>query len=806
MKVEKNVMYKNPFPVTAVASFNNDMQNDMIVETAAIKELKEIVDKWILNENDGITVAVQGEYGTGKTQLAIEMQRYIRKIDDKKYHFICLESPSGSFLEMYKNRFLIEITKEQVLERLEECYCEIILNNIKQDEIYRKVLQEKGNIKSIEFIEQFGLAKSKYDSLFAEQMQNATKNVKFVPALLLLLEARFEREVWAWFGGAEPSEAMQERGVRCSISDDAMALEALGVFAFLFGQRGHYFILFIDEMEKIVSSTDKTKGNSFKALKKLLETVKATKSMLILCGLPDFYITLPKDTQQRIAYQIRTDGITLSEIEEYIYNANEKVNDVKNIIPFNNANLEEMLDISNGNIRTIIRLLYHAGNWYIENRSEIDEKALHDILDNAYGTFNLSGAKRRLEQIFVSKGWMYEEKKSVKSDLNVLIDFWLPSALTKKGKVENGIEIYLVQNVLSEDTFKQIKERISGNANNCKICVVEGFINECFNKGLLEVATHVIRYRMSEFSEFFISVIEGEKAKLENNIKKNEFGIINEKIEQLSRIVNNAVNEMNEKYINRQEFYYLLRKLSNVQEEGIYSLPEKESEFYLLIFEIQKIIDIFEKGRNERYEMGVLYLFREFSYILYYIIEKPQKLQIPIGIADIHEVYKNVDMLVERFSRNCSFLFNKAVDKYNFILKYLSRGCDEKEKVVYVSKENENDMFLLDMVYDEDFFSASNMMKRVSQNFCAELLIGKSRIIEKYERIFVSVYSLMYEIEPSIVSGEKVEFDMEILREYYDVLRRYFKGNRMYDSGKYLGILFENYENGLRRIVFGHEF
>ena len=38
-----NNKYKNPFPVTAVANFYNNMQNSLIVETNVIKEMKEIV-------------------------------------------------------------------------------------------------------------------------------------------------------------------------------------------------------------------------------------------------------------------------------------------------------------------------------------------------------------------------------------------------------------------------------------------------------------------------------------------------------------------------------------------------------------------------------------------------------------------------------------------------------------------------------------------------------------------------------------------------------------------------------------------
>ena len=103
-------------------------------------------------------------------------------------------------------------------------------------------------------------------------------------------------------------------------------------------------VLFIDEMEKIVSNTEETKQESFEALKKLFETVKATKSMLILCGLPDYYDAFPKDAKQRVGFEIKTKAITLPEIKEYISNANKRYNGIESCFPFSDSLLNNILD------------------------------------------------------------------------------------------------------------------------------------------------------------------------------------------------------------------------------------------------------------------------------------------------------------------------------------------------------------------------------------------------------------------------------------------------------------------------------
>lgn len=788
--------YKNPFPVTAVANFHNDRQNDMIVRTKAIKQMEEIIEHWVSDKSDGITVVVQGEYGTGKTQLAIQMQRYIRQYGSAQYHFICLDSPSAGFLEMYKNRFLYELTKEEVLNRLEDCYREIIIEDLKKDRIYKAFIQEREDIKSQELIEKLGLAKSKYDAIFESKLERVTKNVKFVPALLLLLDLGFKEDAWNWFNGDEPSEAMRERGVRFSINDDATALESIGIFAFLFGQQGHTFVLFIDEVEKIVSSTEKIGADSFEALKKLIETTKATKSMLILCGLPDHYAALPKDVRQRIACRVKTERIVLPEIEEYVKNANENVNNERNCNPFSTRNLEDILNISNGNIRSAIRILYHSGNWYMKNQSVIDEKAMRDILADTFGSFEISDIKKGLIQIFISKGWTYEDNKFYG---NTEIDFWLPSEHTEREMLNNGIEIYLIQNILSEKDYDAVCERTGSGENNCQIFIIEGFINEKYLERLSGGNRHVLKYRAPEFRELLITLIEGEKIKRDAGIKQNEYSVINEKMEQLSKNLMKSINDLNKNFIGKQEFYYFMKSFLDMRQGEFYVLPDKDSEFYLLINEINKVIDSYNKDRNDRDGIGALYLLREFSYILYYVSDKQEKLQISIKNVSIYEVCRNVHRLVTLICQNNSSKLRKATSRYRFVLDYLCEEDEEKTKHFFsVNKQN---TLLWDVAYDDDFHSISKQIKQVSQNFCAELLIRRPEIIERYEGIFISFYCFIYVTEPAVIRGEMVTVDMEILREYCDLLRRYFKGYWIDDLGQVLYELFDSYAKQLRRII-----
>ena len=803
--VERQESYINPFPVTAVANFYNNIQNSLIVETGAIKRTKEIVQNWIISNSDGITIAIQGEYGTGKTQLAIELRKYIRGYSENKYHFICLDNPSISFLEMYKNRFLNELSKMQVLERLEECYFDIVLSELENDDLYRGIIQRKRKLlKSVELIEQLGLPKSKYDRIFEKKLKSVTENARFVPALLLLMMPQFEDEMWEWFNGAEPSDALRERNVDFSMNSDTFALEAIGVFAFLFGQQGHRFVLFIDEMEKIVSNTEETKQESFEALKKLFETVKATKSMLILCGLPDYYDAFPKDAKQRVGFEIKTKAITLPEIKEYISNANKRYNGIESCFPFSDSLLNNILDFSKGNIRTIIRILYHSGNWYIDNKLDIDENALCVILKNAYGTFDTSNVSAVLNQIFISKGWLFEEKKIFKCDKKeMIIDYWIPSVLTKKDTIEKGIEVYIIQNVVSNDEYKIIDAKICKNTNNLKLLIVEGFISEKFYELLLKKVKHIMKFGANNFNELFVSVIENERARYENELNKDNLLITNEKIEQLSRIVNRAIVDINQNFIGKQEFYYFMKKFLDKENSTFYEIPDKDSEFYLTISEIQRVIESIRDldiRKIDEYELGVLYFVREINYIIFYMAEEPQKMQISYSYRNVYEGCNQLLKIVQNIANNSGTFFYKKFKKYEFLLKYLCQTFELDERKKYVFREGRFINPFLEESYSKyNLLEASNRIKQVSQNFCAYILIDFPDVLDEYSNLFIHFYYFMYVIEPKIIHKGESTFSLEILREYYDLIKRYTRKHNNIISLESLSILFENYERELRR-------
>ena len=185
-------------------------------------------------------------------------------------------------------------------------------------------------------VNDFGLMESKFERELHKKLERVTEQSDFGTALLLLRNPEFQAAVWEWLQGAQPDIILQERGISRQIADDAAALEAIGVMAFLYGQQGHRFILFIDEIEKILSFSAAFQPDeaTILALKKLMEVMSQTRAMLVLIGLPEFQEFLPEDARQRITSIVHPSALSVDEIEKYIREAKQRATGTGGIDPF----------------------------------------------------------------------------------------------------------------------------------------------------------------------------------------------------------------------------------------------------------------------------------------------------------------------------------------------------------------------------------------------------------------------------------------------------------------------------------------
>jgi Cdc6-like AAA superfamily ATPase len=540
---ENGENFLNPFPATAVARLAKGAKELLTIETEAFIQLKSQINDYLIRKDDyGKTICIVGEYGTGKTHLALEVLSIIEELGDKTLHSFYLDAPSDNFLELYRKRFLPKLNRTQVLTRLDECYADVVAAELENDEIYFDISSKlkRREISAFDVVRKLGLMESKIQRQFEERLKHITEDPCFSMAFTLFHEPEFETFIWDWFNGKAPDKVLKERGITKTIDTDALALETIGVLAFLFGQQGHRFILMIDELEKVFSSTGKHFPNeaTMLAFKKLFEAIGKTKALLVLSGLPEFYEALPLDAQQRISALIHPSSLTTENVIAYIRRANKKLinNDV--LKPFSTEIAQYISSITGGNARKVVRICYHAfQNALIENKL-VTRQIVEDVAQEQFGGQSKEDVHSEILQVIERRGWLFESEK-IFEDGNEQQKAKLFLPISEGG---DGIALTIVQDIFSKEDCAQIirnttflKKESKEGIRVASVLVVGGYLADNLLNELNESFNRVIIYKLRHFKNDLDSALTGLRIKIEERSKENDIAVIKKKLEQLDR-------------------------------------------------------------------------------------------------------------------------------------------------------------------------------------------------------------------------------------------------------------------------------
>jgi len=650
----------NPFPATAVARLAKGARELLTIETEAFTQVKTQLNDYLRRKDDyGKTICIVGEYGTGKTHLALEVLRIIEESGDKTLHSFYLDAPSDNFLELYRKRFLPKLNRMQVLNRLDECYADVVAAELQGDKIYFEVSSKLKNreISALDVVQKLGLMESKIQRQFEERLKHITEDPCFSTAFTLFQKSEFEPFIWDWFNGNPPDKALKERGITKTIDTDALALETIGVLAFLFGQQGHRFILMIDELEKVFSSTGKQFPDeaTMLAFKKLFEAIGKTKALLVLSGLPDFYEALPTDAQQRISVLIQPSSLTAECVVAYIRKANKKVINKDLLKPFSTDVAKYISTITGGNARKVVRICYHAfQNSLIENKL-VTRQIVEEVAQEQFGGQSKEDVHSEILQVIERRGWLLENEKVFKEgNEQQKAHFFLPI-----GEEGNGIAVTIVKDVFSKEDCAQIiknttflKKESDEGIKVASVLVVGGYLADNLLDDLNKSFSRVIAYSLRHFRNDLDSALTGFRIKIEERAKESDIAVIKKKLEQLDRqyrslrdIINNELPTKRDLLTSIQLGF--MTGPGSLQKNRFSSVPQERVSAFYPIFSLfdeldnmitnpfhsiypmryrkGPIFEIFYDMKEGSSSFGQFYFLQEMVYLFYDLITFPQK-------------------------------------------------------------------------------------------------------------------------------------------------------------------------------------
>ncbi|TMQ91030.1 hypothetical protein ETD83_32775 [Actinomadura soli] len=534
----------NPFPAAAVAR-RTALSDDLItVPTAAIRQALSFADDYLAGWKadggaraaSGNVVAVVGEYGMGKTHLALELLRHISRAAGQDVRHLYLDAPADTFLALYKQRFVAELTKDELRQRVQEYYADLVADSLSQSKLTDHAAQRLRNreVQAEAVIERLGLMENVFIQKLRQRLRAITENEAFATALTLFLQPEFEYAVWEWLRGHVPDQALVERGITTAIDTDTAALEAIGVVAFLYGRQSRRFVLVIDELEKVLSSPHSPGTDTARAFKKLLEVFGAARAFLVLCGLPDFLEALPEDVRQRVGCIVRPSALSPTETRQYILDSQERAGQPRELAPFTEATVDYLVTLASGNARTIVKLCYHGYRMARARGTNVTQAVIREVAREQFQLATQDDVRSEIARVLDLGGWLFQAQAAPKGT-KARADFWVVH-----GEDGGGCAVLIADSVLGQKDAsvlaKQVEKVKDGREDRAVLLVVNGYLAETAIPALSGAGDRPpLVHSQRRFAEDFDAAIKGVMQRLEATDRESELKILRQQIDRLGR-------------------------------------------------------------------------------------------------------------------------------------------------------------------------------------------------------------------------------------------------------------------------------
>lgn len=528
----------NPFSSTAIASVTDSDVDPYTLQTDATRTALQCLDTYLQSEpgapNDLNVIAIVGEYGTGKTHIVDTLLRHARLTSPDTFGMY-VDAPLATFLDLYRERFITKLDPFDVWARVEECYADVVADFLSGPELSEKVaygLRARA-VDPRRAVEIFGLPENLFQEGLRAKLREVTRTDDFATVLSLAVDPHFYDAVWGWLCGREPDEVLRDRGVSTKIGSEALALEAIGVFALLYGSQNHKFILVIDELEKVLAHRPLDEAGV--AFQKLLTVFRKSGGFLILSGLPDFRDALPASARERIDRVVNTAPLTEEEARNLIVGLQELASGEPTLSPFRDDIVRYLVKLCGGVVRKIIRLCHSAYNLASERGGDVTVSMVEEAAGEPYGRLeDTHYAIRRLLDAHlglqhVTRHMLVGEAEASRAD------FWI-----RVGDTGAGCALVIAEAVLTEGDVDELAERASAireAASHCEVLVlVAGFLAANLTDSLQRAfdAEPMVYEDTPRFTENFLLWINESIKRVTTSARVETMRLIHDRVDLIS--------------------------------------------------------------------------------------------------------------------------------------------------------------------------------------------------------------------------------------------------------------------------------
>ena len=465
-------------------------------------------------------LGVRGDHGSGKTHAI----RYAMKQADAEatkrdvpLFQIYLKIEGPSLIEAYRSA-LRQISLAH-LRRLSLSFIgRTAINRVREDYGDTERAAEETELIQADPEHAYKLFRDYFVGQGAVEVTNAEELTKeaggfddFQRALSYLTSPQLVNCAYKWLSGQPVTEGEQRQlGVSGSMASDVVAKWGLRLVAALFGAAHEPLIVYLDQLEKLVLGSDgSVSPQKYGELHFLTENIPRASAMLVLSGNEDTWSAMPRDLRARLAGAMVTLPIlSVSEAEDLVrvYLAPSR-GDAKpgqlprGLYPFGRSAVREMVRLSSGNSRRLLKLC----NWTFERafpeRELIDAALAKATYDERATTpeRDRAAVARELEEVILARGLSYRRDFAVAEreiDFAILGSDGTPMLLLELS--EALFHVQEAKQAMENLTFVE-GLRDSGSATRFTL-VVLGYVSPEVTDSLRRVAHDLIVYDPDTFT------------------------------------------------------------------------------------------------------------------------------------------------------------------------------------------------------------------------------------------------------------------------------------------------------------------
>lgn len=544
----------NPFSPMAVAKitrFDESDWVDLTIETDAIRQATAYLSGYLDaappgpgQGRAGEVIAVIGDYGTGKTHLATELVRRARRVLEDPAQVMYIDATAGSFVELHR-RFMGKLGLAGVRNQVSDYYADIVADSLQDVGLGSDVIEWLRNRELVpqHVVERLGLMESALLRKVQQTLRRVTDNRDVGTALALLLRTGFDEVVWSWLTGGQPDEVLVERGITRPIDNEVAALDAMGIFAMLYGGRRAQFVLVIDELDKILSGANQPEADIVAAFEKLLEVFANAGACLVVCGLPEARGVLRPSTRQRVSRTVEMTVLSVDEVCSFIKRAQQVKLGRDDLAPFTRDSVRYLRDIAGGNARKVIRLCHDVFR-IVDDRIRqtgdqntlVTDQMVREAESIQFGSPSADDIHSAVRGILDANGWTYQHNHFLRAlDEGSRVDFWV-TFIDRNG----GCAVLITESVLNANDTQTVAGRIfavrDAAPNSQVILIINGVLAEVYAAQVGEaLEVEPLRYVEHGFANRFTAQVEATSSRLSQVVDTDPLTVVRQRMEQINR-------------------------------------------------------------------------------------------------------------------------------------------------------------------------------------------------------------------------------------------------------------------------------